>query len=314
MDKVSENIEKMMKPYRQMAKMTEPLRLLQKQMDSQRNAWQKAIEPTLKLQQEATAKFQQRLKEPLEQFQRSFENINKIYSTIPTISKFENPFLDHLQVFEEIGERLKEYNKKTPEYFLLIAHHGWFIDLTDSELSFPSTIAYHLKANEVEIADELLTEYYKTNLKKVFDLLISRHQNRKDILEEIKLSFEQKKYNLLIPSVLTQVDGICFDFTKKKFFIKERKNNYLPQVTAELEKSAESFMGLYLSPIQNQIPIMVREKDISNFPCNLNRHEILHGISTNYGTEINSLKVISLLKYVSDLLTDLDNKTLSTTN
>lgn len=300
-----------MKPYREIAKMTEPLRLLQKQLASQTNAWQEAIEPTLKLQQEAAAKFQEKLKEPLEQFQRSFENINKIYSTIP---KFENPFLDHLQAFEEIGKRLKEYNQKTPEYFLLIAHHGWFIDLLDSELNFPSTIAYHIQQDEVDIANELLIEYYKTNLERVFELLISRHHNRKSILEEIKSSFNQRKFNLLIPSVLTQVDGICFDFTKKKFFIKERKNNYLPQVTSELEKSAGSFMELYLSPLQNQIPIMVREEDISNFPCHLNRHEILHGISTDYGTEINGLKVISLLKYVSDLLTDLDNKTLNTTN
>ena len=57
---------------------------------------------------------------------------------------------------------------------------------------------------------------------------------------------------------------------------------------------------------------MVREQDIHKFNCHLNRHEILHGINTNYGIEINSLKVISLLKYISDLLTDLDNKTFTT--
>ena len=295
----------MMKPYREIAKITEPMRKLQEQWAEQARAIQKAIEPTLELQK--------KLAEPLKDFKKSFENISKIYASIP---KFENPFLEHLETFKEIGERLKEYTKKTPEYFLLIAQHGWFIDL-ESELNFPSIIAHRIQEKKVDTANEILVDYYKTNVGKIFESLIKRHYNRKEILESIKKSYEEGNHVLLIPAVLTQVDGICFDFTKKKFFIKEKKNEkykFLPEVIAELEKSAGNFLELYLSPLQNQTPIMAREQDIGKFPCKLNRHEVLHGISTDYGTEINSLKVISLLKYVSDLLTDLDNKTLSTIN
>jgi hypothetical protein len=99
--------------------------------------------------------------------------------------------------------------------------------------------------------------------------------------------------------------GICFDFTKKKFFIKNRKT-YLPEVTQELEKSSGSFAELYLSPIKNQTPIMAREEDLEKFPCRLNRHEIMHGINVTYGSRLNCLKVLSLLKYVSDLLVHID--------
>jgi len=292
-----------MKPYREIAKITEPMRKFQEQWAEQARAIQKAIEPTLELQK--------KLAEPLKDFQKSFENISKIYSSIP---KFENPFLEHLETFKEIGERLKEYTKKTPEYFLLIAQHGWFIDL-ESELNFPSIVAHRIQEKKVDTANELLVNYYKTNVGRIFESLIKRHYNRIEILESIKKSYEEGNHILLIPAVLTQVDGICFDFTKKKFFIKEKKNEkykFLPEVIAELEKSAGNFLELYLSPLQNQTPIMAREQDVGMFPCKLNRHKVLHGISTDYGTEINSLKVISLLKYVSDLLTDLDNKTLST--
>ena len=262
---------------------------------------QKAIQPALKIQKS--------LFEPLSKFQKDFEKISKIYSSIP---KFENPFLEHLDTFKEIGEGLKEYTKKTPEYFLLIAQHGWYIDL-ESEMNLPARIAYEIQNGEIDYANEMLIEHYKENLDQIFERLIERHPNRKEILSQILGSYKNGNHSLLIPSVLTQVDGVCFDFTKRKFFIKEKKNKFLPEVTSELEKSAGNFLELYLSPLQNQTPIMVREKDISNFPCNLNRHEILHGISADYGTEINSLKVISLLKYISDLLTDLDDKTLSTT-
>ena len=294
----------MMKPYREIVKITEPMRKIQEQWAEQSRTIQKAIEPTLELQKKLT--------EPLKEFQKSFENINRIYASIP---KFQNPFLEHLETFKEIGERLKEYAKKTPEYFLLIAQHGWFIDL-ESDLNFPSRVANNIQENKVDVANELLIDYYKKNVGEIFESLIKRHYNRREILERIKNSFEEGNYTLLIPTALTQVDGICFDFTKKKFFIKEKKDKkykFLPEVIAELEKSAGNFLELYLSPLQNQTPIMAREQDIGKFPCKLNRHEILHGIRTDYGTEVNSLKVISLLKYVSDLLTDLDNKTLSTT-
>jgi len=290
-----------MKPFRQIEKMTEPIRKMQEQISLSTLAIQKAVEPISKMQKP----FEQYLLK----FQKSFEQINKIYVSIP---KFENPILQHLDTFKEIGERLKEYAEKTPEYFLLIAQHGWFIDL-ESDLNLPARVAYKIQDNKVEIANELLIEYYKENIDQIFESLVKRHPNRKEILSQILNGFKNNNHSLIIPSILTQVDGICFDFTKRKFFIKERKNKYLPQVTSELEKSADNFLDLYLSPLQNQTPIMVREKDISKFPCHLNRHEILHGINADYGNEINSLKVISLLKYISDLLTDLDKKTLSTT-
>jgi hypothetical protein len=265
----------MLKPYREIEKMIEPVKKLQNQMAATSLALQK-----------------------------SFENINKIYGSVP---KFENPFLEHLDIFKKLGEALKEYTEKTPEYFLLIAQNGWYIDL-ECELNFPAKVAYKFECEETEIANQLLVEYYKENLDSIFKKLVDRHPSRKKILSQLLRTHKTKNYSVTIPALLTQIDGICFDFTKKKFFIKEKNNKFLPEVTSELEKSAASFLNLYLSPLQNQTPIMVREQDIHKFPCHLNRHEILHGISTNYGTEINSLKVISLLKYVSDLLTDLDRK------
>lgn len=304
MDNSRELFENMMKPYREIAEITKPMRKFQEKWLEQSSAIQKVIEPTLD--------FRKTLEEPLKKLQKSFENIDKIYSSIP---KYENPFLKHLETFKEIGERLKKHTEKTPQYFLLIARHGWYIDL-ESELNLPSNVAHNLEEKRVDVATELLANYYRKNLERIFKSLINRHYNRKEILESIKNSFDQGNHILLIPAVLTQIDGICFDFTKKKFFIKEKKNKaykFLPEVIAELEKSADSFLDLYLSPLQDQTPIMAREEDVNKFPCKLNRHEILHGVSTDYGIELNSLKVISLLKYVSDLLTDLDSKKLSIT-
>ena len=298
MEHLRKHIEEMMQPYHEIQKMMKPIKEMQAQWSASAIAIQKAIVPALE--------FQKKQEQLLLNFRKSFENINSIYTSIP---KFENTILRHLDTFKEIGDRLKVYTEKTPAHLLLIAQHGWFIDL-ESELNFPSRVAYKIKDKEFDVANDLLIDYYNENLDSIFERLVNRHPNRKEILVQILKAYRDNTHSLLIPTVLTQVDGICFDFTKAKFFIKERKN-YLPEVTLELEKMAGSFLDLYLSPLQNQIPIMVREQDIAMFPCHLNRHEILHGSNTEYGSEINSLKVISLLKYVSDLLTDLDQKILS---
>lgn len=269
-----ENIEKFIKPFREMQEKLKPVIEMQKRM------------------------------EHVNKMQKTFENINKIYGSVP---KFNNVFLEQLKSFQEIGNRLKEYEAKTPNYLLLIAQNGWYMEL-DCEMKFPSEIAKDFAEDKSDVANEKLTNYYSENLDRIFAEITSRHTNRKEIFEQILSAFYRGEYYTIIPCILSQVDGICFDFTKKKFFIKEKDNKYLPQISSELEKSVGSFLNIYLSPLKNQTPIMVQEKQISEFPCKLNRHEILHGINVDYGNKENSLKVISLLKYISDLLMEIEEK------
>ena len=267
-----------MKPYRDMQKIVGPIMQLHKDLE-------KSLEP-------------------LKEFQRSFSEINKLFAAIP---KFENPFLEYVDTFKRIGEILKDHAENTPSYLLLLAQYAWFIEF-DSPITLPQQVAYEIQQGRIEDADIILIEYYSSNIDRIFNELIDRHPNREVILNQILFAHNTKNHFILIPSLLTQADGICYDFTEKKLFIKEKNNNYLPQVTSVLEKSANSFLQLYLSPLQNQTPIIAREEDINKFPCSLNRHEILHGVKTDYGTEMNSLKVISLLKYMSDLLLKIDEK------
>jgi hypothetical protein len=271
MDNFANQIYKILEPYRQIQKMVEPFQKLEAQM------------------------------RPFNEVQKTFENIQKIYAPLKLI---ENPFQKQIEAFQQIGERLRLYAENTPKYLLTIARHGWFLDM-DSELSFPSQVITEIEEGNIDEADRLLVEYYSESLDNIFSTLENRHPKRSLILKELKMLIDSNQYYAFIPQVFSQVDGVCFDFTKKKFFIKNRKT-YLPEVTQELEKSTGSFAELYLSPIKNQTPIMAREEDLKTFPCRLNRHEIMHGINTTYGSRLNCLKVLSLFKYVSDLLMLID--------
>lgn len=243
------------------------------------------------------------------QIQKSYAHVFKMqesFAKISTFPKFENNFLKLSQGMAEVAKRLQLYIEKTPEHLLLIARHGWFIEL-DSEMKLPSIIVYEIENGDVLKADEQLVDYYNSNIERIFLELNERHPSRALIFNAVLSSYNSENHYSLIPCVLSQIDGICHDFAKKKFFMKNKKS-FLPEITSEIESATGNFIDIFLSPLQNQTPIIAWEKDPIKYPCNLNRHEIIHGTNTTYGTKINSLKCISLLKYISDLLVEVDLK------
>ncbi len=130
-----EHIEKIMKPFREMQERLKPMIETQKRM------------------------------EDLSRVQKSFENMSKVFAS--TIPKFNNAFLERLESFKEIGNRLKEYEEKTPDYLLLIAQNGWYLEF-DCEMKLPSEIAKDFEADKSDVTNKKMTEYYTENLNRIF--------------------------------------------------------------------------------------------------------------------------------------------------
>ena len=240
------------------------------------------------------------IKKPLEEVKLSLSAI----SNIRTSSKsFGYRFITLGELTKEVTKRMKLFVEQTPKHILTIAQHGWFLEL-DCDINMPSQIVTAINTNNLTEVDNYLSNYYKQNLLRIFMELSERYPNRKEIFSEIQKSHDNQHFLVSIPTTLSQIDGICFDTTKSKFFLKDR-STHLPQVTAKIERYSNSLLNLYLSPLKGGIPMTSQEKRLGEYPSNLNRHEILHGVTTNYGTEINSFKCISLLKYISDILEEI---------
>ena len=66
--------------------------------------------------------------------------------------------------------------------------------------------------------------------------------------------------------------------------------------------ASDTFRHALLSPLSHSLPISASEYERDEYFNELNRHQVVHGESLDYGTEINSLKSISLLNYVTQVL------------
>lgn len=272
-------------------KILEPYRKIQKIFDS--------VQGFTDIANAAQAAYQT-FQLPLEEIRKSLEiidNRNKIIANSIIPKYFED--------FQEFGKRLSENLKKTPESLLLLSKYGWYLDL-GSELYLPNQLGSLIKEDEIDKVDEILIEYYTENLDEILINLSAKYPDRKEIFQQIISGHKEQKYYLTIPCILTQVDGICFDITTKKYFITEKKDKkfkYLPEVATEFANISGSISEAFSMPILNQTTINSHESEVEKIPVKLNRHLIMHGVDKEFGTEKNSLKCLSLLVYLSDMLT-----------
>jgi len=231
---------------------------------------------------------------------KAFENIRKVLTENEELFKHNKEFQNSLS---DLGKSLVKVYTETPDNLLNISRYGWFLDF-NCEMKYSFELNELIKKDRYDLAEKSLVEYYTENLKSIFQTISERHSNRKKIFEQVERSYEQEFYYLAIPIIFSQIDGICYDLTSKKFFIKNKK--YLPEVYPKLEELHNGITDLFLTPIKNSTPFNAWEKEIDKFPFKLNRHEILHGVDTEYGNKTNFLKCISMLKYISDLIIRID--------
>jgi len=191
----------------------------------------------------------------------------------------------------------------THEY---LTPYGWFIHL-DMPYRFLKHIDIMLEDKNQDAIDDYLTRYYITCFEELFEYLLERHAVRKHILLEIKQAYIQKLYYIAISTILTQVDGICYDAANICFFKKNKK--YQPVITKELLKDSSNSDQRWLLPITNNNPIFSHENYLSDFKSTFNRHRVIHGNDLSYGTQQNFLKAFSFFAYMSDaLLSFYDNE------
>lgn len=203
------------------------------------------------------------------------------------MSNIEDSFSNFKKAFDKIGVSIHQGQK-------ILAEHGWYLS-EDMEINV-ALGANNLPENIInEVLDSKMVDYYSTNLKLLTDKICSKYPDRAEILKEAYQVHDKGYYFASTSLYLAQADGIL---------------NGLLFKTRSKKKDLKKF--LKESYPSGQIPGMIRiltkkssidsyHKNNQNYKNDLNRHAVVHGFDTDYGTFINSLKAFSILAFEATL-------------
>jgi len=207
-----------------------------------------------------------------------------------------------------IKRRLDELPEKSKAAMILASSKGWFFGWNDGLQSLMELVE-KLGATQAGEIDGVMAEYYRMNLKPFADELISKYPDRAAAIKaavKAHLSLGDEGYLLSIPVFIAQADGLLAEITNEKSAMKrEGKGGELRAskvLRAKLAGDQESLdlvhqiLTLHESDfLKSEAARQIATQASGESFTALNRHQVMHGESSHYGTEINSLKAFSLL-------------------
>jgi hypothetical protein len=196
--------------------------------------------------------------------------------------------------FQTHGTLLANWKERWPPLFT--GEAGWYLD---PHMPFPSITKFRneLASRPMEEIQSGLAAYFRRHIDRIEVELTARHSARSRLIRSAFAAHRAGNYDASIPLLFAQVDGICDDITNSHLFRKGLAGYASKTDMKDFERA-------YFEPLLQQIPVKFGEGRRGEGFTHLNRHAVMHGESLDYGTEENGLKAISLLNYVSYVLSD----------
>ena len=221
------------------------------------------------------------------------EELERISSSIhESLNSFRTAAESLQPLFTEFAKALKDF----PESSKILAEEGWYMPI-DFNFGTANYLANELRVGNSNNVNESLVKYFDEELAHIENVMIANFPMRQAVLRASLLAHKTQNYYLSIPVFFAQSEGICKELTDYRFF--KLKDNE-PAIKFWLsEIDCNSILSALLEPLKIQGPL--RKKQEPNYPTGLNRHDVLHGDSVDYGEDkINSYKALSLLNYLSE--------------
>jgi hypothetical protein len=197
-----------------------------------------------------------------------------------------------------------------------IARYGWFIDLDmpirhiqESAETLRSLSEEHQDAPPLSLLEEIdenAVRYYEERYSDIKASILSRFRARDHILGPAFDAHEQGLYCLSIPVFIAQADGIFRELRGFGLFSWHKSD--APSDYMEIRKSildgifdrhelawSDLVPLLFHFKLDGSIPFIFSTKEERGQCESYNRHAIMHGLCTFYGTKENSFRYISLL-------------------
>ena len=210
-----------------------------------------------------------------------------------------------IKFFRRLDDERPERDRKALQR---LGEEGWFLDP-----EMPATLLQEIELLFDEHPDEMaewLSDFFRTRLDIIERALTDSYPHRGHLFQQAFEAHREEKYILSIPVFLTQADGIFGERTSERqnLFISRQRERACSEYVSQ---TSDNYIVIYLHPLSVLLPLWMNQYERAEGGdsfVGLNRHQVLHGESVDYGTEQNSLKAISLLNYLHWIFSKTDER------
>lgn len=217
----------------------------------------------------------------------------------PKLIRKMNELAKNYQRTVKIQEIVSKFTVQTKEATLKLCERGWYLDANLLMPMLRRSVGIDFDA-PIKSIETSLARYYTENLDEIDSLIQARLENRYHLISPALQAHKKGGYALSIPALLAQADGVCKERLGYYLFIKKANK---PQTHQYVEDSLPLLHKAIYLPLSDDFPISYSEskRDQKGY-TGLNRHAVLHGESLDFATEENSLKAISLISFLANVL------------
>lgn len=245
---------------------------------------------------------------------------------MPESKKDFSSLIDGLSgFFVEVGKfiiMIKESNDKRDvaykdldKYLKVLAEHSWFTSLNLSwhdyeHLSFSFLEAPKDESLVADFLNERFTKCYAENFEYLWKKAAEQFPHREFAIRPAAQAHLDGAYALSIPVFMSQAEGMIRDLTQAELFSKTTTRFTNVSDIARTKHSQVVQLKSWISyadaahwtQLKDPLPIALNDGDRKRLDYKgLNRNTVLHGIDTDYASEINSFKAFSLMCHAAGI-------------
>ncbi len=179
----------------------------------------------------------------------------------------------------------------------VLVERGWYPDPRMAPIQLALLFSY--SASEPDAVEEIMKNVFRERLDEIEAELVAAHPTRTAIIQDAFYAHRESRYNLSIPVLLAQADGIWLERVKRNLF-SGGAGRAIQELADQIEDANSRELVFALS--SPDWPLAASEGERPESFSGLNRHQVLHGEVTNYGIEENSLRAVSFLNYCAFIL------------
>ena len=191
--------------------------------------------------------------------------------------------------------------KREMETLRTVIRHGWY-PTADMSGGGVALLAQGLEDPDEEraaSARQVFINKFREDADKLEQTLVEQFPRQAPIISDAFAAHRRGDFNLSVPVFFAQADGIAWDRFGKTLF-SSKTIREADRLASDIREDIlrELFLALMWPEWPHALPVSERPDGFAG----LNRHQVMHGESCDYGTEENSLKAMALLNFCSFIL------------